>query len=202
MRPNKAGHICPNFIAGKRSLPQNVEVKENYLFELERNLELQAAGFLMQKDSLLLQSQIRTEQFQIGLLDRIRAEINQQICIQISDGPNVQGKVLEVASDHVCMQVGMKEFAIPIWAIGFISRLTNKTRQASILQSKWLFSSYLRSNLIEKNKLSIFIGKSIILNGIVISVFQDNFDLQNSEGKYSIPLSKITYISKDTCIND
>jgi len=35
-------------------------VKENYLFELERNLELQASGFLMQKDSLLLQSQIRT----------------------------------------------------------------------------------------------------------------------------------------------
>jgi len=58
-------------------------VKENYLFELERNLELQASGFLMQKDSLLLQSQIRTEQFQIGLFDRVRAKLNQEICVQI-----------------------------------------------------------------------------------------------------------------------
>ena len=64
------GHICPNFIEVIRELIQNTGVKDKYLFELERNLELQAAGFLMQKENILLQSQIRTEQFQINLFDR------------------------------------------------------------------------------------------------------------------------------------
>ncbi len=103
----------------------------------------------MQKDSLLLQSQIRTEQFQIGLFDRVRAKLNQEICVQIHEGPQIIGKALEVAFDHLCVQVGIKEFAIPIWSIGFVKGLTNKTRQATILQSKWNIGSYLRSNLIE-----------------------------------------------------
>jgi hypothetical protein len=177
-------------------------VKENYLFELERNLELQASGFLMQKDSLLLQSQIRTEQFQIGLFDRVRAKLNQEICVQIHEGPQIIGKALEVAFDHLCVQVGIKEFAIPIWSIGFVKGLTNKTRQATILQSKWSISSYLRSNLVEKNQLAVNIGKSIILTGKVVGVFQDNFDLQNIDEKYSIPIARITYISKDVDLND
>lgn len=177
-------------------------MKENYLFELERNLELQASGFLMQKDSHLLQSQIRTEQFQIRLFDRIRAQVNQEIQVQISDGTRILGKVLEVASDHLCLQVGMKEFTIPIWSVTYVNKLTNKTRQASILQSKWTFSSYLRSNLIEKNQLVVNLGELIIINGKVVGVFQDNFDIQNAETKYSIPISKIMFITKDIDIND
>jgi molybdopterin-binding protein len=196
------GHICPIYVAVELLIIQNAEVKENYLFELERNLELQASGFLMQKDSHLLQSQIRTEQFQIGLFDRVRAQVNQEISVQISDGTKISGKVLEVASDHLCLQVGMREFAIPIWAVTYVNRLTNKTRQASILQSKWTLSSYLRSSLIEKNQLSINLGKSITLNGKVVGVFQDNFDIQNDESKYSIPISRIMFSTKDVDIDD
>ena len=177
-------------------------VKENYLFELERNLELQASGFLMQKDSHLLQSQIRTEQFQIGLFERVRAKINQEICVQILEGPKIKGQVLEVAVDHLCIKISMKEFAIPIWSIDFITRLTNKTRPATILQSKWTFSSYLRSNLIEKNQLSVNIGKSGMITGKVVGVFLDNFDVGNVDEKYSIPIPRVNYISKDADLID
>lgn len=155
----------------------------------------------MQKDSLLLQSQIRTEQFQIGLFDRVRAKLNQEICVQIIEGPQIIGKALEVALDHLCVQVGMKEFAIPIWSIGFVKGSTNKTRQATILQSKWNISSYLRSNLIEKNQLVVNVGNSIILTGKVVGVFQDNFDLQNIDEKYSIPTSRVSFMSKDADLN-
>lgn len=176
-------------------------MNENYLFELERNLELQASGFLMQKESHLLQSQIRTEQFQISLFDRIRAQVNQEIQVQISDGARLWGKVLEVASDHICLQVGMKEFTIPIWSVSNVNKLTSTTRQASILQSKWTLNSYLRSNLIEKNQLVVNLGKSVTLSGKVVGVFQDNFDIQNGEIKYSILISRIIFISKDVDLN-
>jgi hypothetical protein len=56
--------------------------------------------------------------------------------------------------------------------------------------------------LIEKNQLAVNIGKSIILTGKVVGVFQDNFDLQNIDEKYSIPISRVTYMSKDVNLND
>ena len=88
------GHICPNFIEVIRELIQNTGVKDKYLFELERNLELQAAGFLMQKESILLQSQIRTEQFQINLFDRLRSVISKEVCIEINELKTITGKLL------------------------------------------------------------------------------------------------------------
>ena len=92
-------------------------MKEKYLFELERNLELQASGFLMQKDNLLLQSQLRTEHFQIKMLDRIRAMQNNELILDVLDLGNIKGILKEVASDHICLEVGQKEIIIPTWSI-------------------------------------------------------------------------------------
>lgn len=84
-------------------------MREKYLFELERNLELQASGFLMQKDSLLLQSQLRTEYFQIKMLDRIRAMQNTDIILDVLDLGNIKDILKEVASDHICLEVEQKK---------------------------------------------------------------------------------------------
>ena len=81
-------------------------MNDNYLFELERNLELQAASFLMQKDSISLQSQIRTERFQQTLFDRLRAKVNQVITIEIKAIEVFTGILLEVVAGHICLETG------------------------------------------------------------------------------------------------
>ena len=125
-------------------------MKEKYLFELERNLELQASGFLMQKDNLLLQSQLRTEHFQIKMLDRIRAMQNNELILDVLDLGNIKGILKEVASDHICLEVGQKEIIIPTWSIQWSKSLIKMSKSATMLQSKWNLQSLLRSVLIEK----------------------------------------------------
>ena len=191
------GHICPNFIEVIRELIQNTGVKDKYLFELERNLELQAAGFLMQKESILLQSQIRTEQFQINLFDRLRSVISKEVCIEINELKTIIGKLCEVASDHICVELGQKELTFPVQSIQAIRNLGNRTKSASVLQSKWNFQSFLRSNLIEKKQVAICIGKSNILSGTISAVYLDHFDLLNNQSTISIFTHSVIYVSKD-----
>ena len=191
------GHICPNSIEVIRELIQNTGVKDKYLFELERNLELQAAGFLMQKESILLQSQIRTEQFQINLFDRLRSDISKEVCIEINELKTITGKLCEVASDHICVELGQKELTFPVQSIQAIRNLGNRTKSASVLQSKWNFQSFLRSNLIEKKQVAICIGKSNILSGTISAVYLDHFDLFNYQSTISIFNHCVIYVSKD-----
>ena len=191
------GHICPNFIEVIRELIQNTGVKDKYLFELERNLELQAAGFLMQKESILLQSQIRTEQFQINLFDRLRSDISKEVCIEINELKTITGKLCEVASDHICVELGQKELTFPVQSIQAIRNVGNRTKSASVLQSKWNFQSFLRSNLIEKKQVAICIGKSNILSGTISAVYLDHFDLLNNQSTISIFTHSVIYVSKD-----
>lgn len=191
------GHICPNFIEVIQELIQNTGVKDKYLFELERNLELQAAGFLMQKESILLQSQIRIEQFQINLFDRLRSDISKEVCIEINELNTITGKLCEVASDHICIELDQKELTFPVQSIQAIRNLGNRTKSASVLQSKWNFQSFLRSNLIEKKQVAICIGKSNVLSGTISAVYLDHFDLLNDQSTISIFTHCVIYVSKD-----
>ena len=177
-------------------------MKEKYLFELERNLELQASGFLMQKDNLLLQSQLRTEHFQIKMLDRIRAMQNNELILDVLDLGNNKGIVKEVASDHICLEVGQKEIIIPRWSIQWSKSLIKMSKSATMLQSKWNLQSLLRSVLIEKLDIIVCLRKDNLLNGQITNVYFDHFDMLSEKNIYSIQFSTVKYISKDRDLND
>jgi hypothetical protein len=197
-----SGHICPKDIELSLNLAHNAQVKEKYLFELERNLELQASGFLMQKDSLLLQSQLRTEHFQIKMLDRIRAMQNNELILDVLDLGNIKGILKEVASDHICLEVGQKEIIIPIWSIQWGKSLIKTSKNATMLQSKWNLQSLLRSALIEKLDIIVCLRKDNLLNGQITNVYLDHFDMVSEKNTYSIQFSTVKYISKDRDLND
>lgn len=177
-------------------------MKEKYLFELERNLELQASGFLMQKDNLLLQSQLRTEYFQIKMLDRIRAMQNNELILDVLDLGNIKGILKEVASDHICLEVGQKEIIIPTWSIQWSRSLIKTSKSATMLQSKWNLQSLLRSVLIEKLDIIVCLRKDNLLNGQITTVYLDHFDMISEKNIYSIQFSTVKYISKDRDLND
>ena len=177
-------------------------MKEKYLFELERNLELQSSGFLMEKDNLLLQSQLRTEHFQIKMLDRIRAMQNNELILDVLDLGNIKGIVKEVASDHICLEVGQKEIIIPTWSIQWSRSLIKTSKSATMLQSKWNLQSLLRSVLIEKLAIIVCLRKDNLLNGQITNVYFDHFDMLSEKNIYSIQFSTVKYISKDRDLND
>ncbi len=177
-------------------------MNDNYLFELERNLELQASSFLMQKDGFSVQSQIRTEHFQQNLFDRLRTKANSEITIEVKSRDNFTGILLEIASDHICLEIGEKELAIPNWSIQAIKDLGNKSIQPTILQSKWNFQSFLRSNQLEQNQIVVHLEKNKAIGGIINGVYLDHFDLSCINSIVSINNLNLIYISKNRDISD
>ena len=177
-------------------------MNDNYLFELERNLELQATSFLMQKDSFSIQSQIRTEHFQQTLFDRLRAKANKVITIEVKFLDNFTGILLEIAADHICLEIGEKEVAIPIWSIQAIKDLGNKSIPPTILQSKWNFQSFLRSNQMEQNQIVVHLESKKVISGKILGVYLDHFDLSCNNSVISFFNQNVAYISKERDIND
>ena len=177
-------------------------VNDNYLFELERNLELQATSFLMQKDGFSVQSQIRTEHFQQNLFDRLRTKVNSEITIEVKSRDNFTGILLEIASDHICLEIGEKELAIPNWSIQSIKDLGRKSIPPTILQSKWNFQSFLRSNQMEQNQIAVHLESKKVISGKILGVYLDHFDLSCNNSVISFFNQNVTYISKDRDIND
>ena len=196
------GHICPIWVEPNEPLINNAEVNDNYLFELERNLELQATSFLMQKDNLSLQSQIRTEHFQQTLFDRLRTKANKELTIEVRLLANLTGILLEIAADHICLEIGEKEIIIPNWSIQAIKDLGNKSIQPTILQSKWNLQSFLRSNQLEQNQIVVHLESNKAISGRIIGVYLDHFDLSCTNSVISINNSNLVYISKDRDISD
>ena len=174
----------------------------NYLFELERNLELQASSFLMQKDGFSVQSQIRTEHFQQNLFDRLRTKVNSEITIEVKSRDNFTGILLEIASDHICLEIGEKELAIPNWSIQAIKDLGRKSIPPTFLQSKWNFQSFLRSNQMEQNQIAVHLESKKVISGKILGVYLDHFDLSCNNSVISFFNQNVTHISKDRDIND
>lgn len=177
-------------------------VNDNYLFELERNLELQATSFLMQKDGFSVQSQIRTEHFQQNLFDRLRTKVNSEITIEVKSRDNFTGILLEIASDHICLEIGEKELAIPNWSIQAIKDLGRKSTPPTFLQSKWNFQSFLRSNQMEQNQIAVHLESKKVISGKILGVYLDHFDLSCNNSVISFFNQNVAYISKGRDIND
>lgn len=177
-------------------------MNDNYLFELERNLELQATSFLMQKDGFSVQSQIRTEHFQQNLFDRLRTKVNSEITIEVKSRDNFTGTLLEIASDHICLEIGEKELAIPNWSIQAIKDLGRKSTPPTILQSKWNFQSFLRSNQMEQNQIAVHLESKKVISGKILGVYLDHFDLSCNNSVISLFNQNVAYVSKGRDIND
>lgn len=177
-------------------------VNDNYLFELERNLELQATSFLMQKDGFSVQSQIRTEHFQQNLFDRLRTKVNSEITIEVKSRDNFTGILIEIASDHICLEIGEKELAIPNWSIQAIKDLGRKSIPPTFLQSKWNFQSFLRSNQMEQNQIAVHLESKKVISGKILGVYLDHFDLGCNNSVISFFNQNVAYVSKGRDIND
>ena len=177
-------------------------MNDNYLFELERNLELQASSFLMQKDGFSVQSQIRTENFQQNLFDRLRTKVNSEITIEVKSRDNFTGILLEIASDHICLEIGEKELAIPNWSIQAIKDLGRKSIPPTFLQSKWNFQSFLRSNQMEQNQIAVHLESKKVISGKILGVYLDHFDLGCNNSVISFFNQNVAYVSKGRDIND
>jgi hypothetical protein len=172
-------------------------MNQQYLFELERNLELQASGFLLQKQAHQLKSQIRTESFQINILDRLRININKVVEMKLISNEIISGKLIEVASDHLCLENNLKEIVIPLVSVLQFNYLSTETKPATMIQAKWNLQSCLRSLMIEKQLVVLKTLNQSCISGKVNGVFKDHFDFMVLKQRITFRFESIFYLTRD-----
>jgi hypothetical protein len=146
-----------------------------------------------------------------GILFTLSNETNYgSICITIAIISAVLNQIINITYDYHNLKhsidhnntTGEKEYAFPVEVIQFIKNVIHKSQIATLLQSKWNFQSYLRSALIEKKQVSIYLIQAKIFSGTVSAVYQDHFDLKLDNSRLSIFNGSVIYISKERDFDD
>ncbi len=166
-----------------------------YFEQLEKNLELQASGFLMQKETRNLESQIRTEVVQYELSERLRFNLGSEISFIAKELGNIVGVLEEVNTDHfVTKSFNINTIYSMAKVISF-DTLALSTRKPNNLESKWNLASALRSLMITKIGIKLVLEGNQVFSGIVVSILKDHFDVKCGQVIKSISYVNIISVS-------
>jgi len=172
-----------------------------YLNELERNLEIQAHSFLLQKEDSLFESQTRTEFNQILLVNRLKSQIGKFTKVYLSD-LSLFGEIIEISMDHLVVEENDFRYLIKMNQILYLENLTNWNCKLTRFEEKWNFKSSLRDLLLKKTIFQIKITNGQILHGYINNCFNDHFDLITDCKSISIQNNNVSWIKfKDIAEN-
>lgn len=172
-----------------------------YLNELERNLEIQAHSFLLQKEDSLFESQTRTEFNQILLVNRLKSQIGKFTKVYLTD-LSLFGEIIEISMDHLVVEENEFRYLIKMNQILYLENLTNWNCNLTRFEEKWNFKSSLRDLLLKKTIIQIKITNGQILHGYINNCFNDHFDLITDCKSTSIQTNHVSWIKfKDNSEN-
>lgn len=172
-----------------------------YLNELERNLEIQAHSFLLQKEDSLFESQTRTEFNQILLVNRLKSQIGKFTKVYLTD-LSLFGEIIEISMDHLVVEENEFRYLIKMNQILYLENLTNWNCNLTRFEEKWNFKSSLRDLLLKKTIIQIKITNGQILLGYINNCFNDHFDLMTDCKSISIQTNHLLWIKfKDNAEN-
>jgi len=165
-----------------------------YFEQLEKNLELQASAFLMQKETRNLESQIRTEVIQYEISERLRFNLGNDISFTIKEIGNIVGILKEVNNDHFVTNSFNVDTIYSIAKILSFDNLALSTQKPNNLESKWTLASALRSLMMNKTAIKLVLEGNQIFSGLVVSILKDHFDIKCGKVIKSLSYSDIVSV--------
>lgn len=157
-----------------------------FLSQIEKNIEVQAAGILAYKREDRAFSEARGELAQILLSDRIRAKINENITLNINQIGAVSGIVLQVFSDHLLLIVNSKIWLIDLNHIKVLSRLDRSIKKPNPLEVNWSKISTLRDWMVDLASVTLNTSTGEIFTGTIHKLYKDHLDIKISSEIFTI----------------
>ena len=164
-----------------------------YLKDLERNLEIQAHSYLLQKEDVLFESQTRTELNQVCLVNRLKPHIGQIKKFYLAD-MNFYAKILEVCTDHIVVEESNFNYLIKINQILGVNNLDLINSKLAKFEEKWNFKSNLRKLMIEKKSLNIRTVNQKHFTGKLSNFFSDHIDLSTNSEILTLQIDAIQWV--------
>ena len=172
-----------------------------YLNELERNLEIQAHSYLLQKDDFLFESQTRAELNQITLLNRLKSHIGQYKNFYLLD-QNIYAKIKEVCTEFILVSENNFDYLIKINQILGVEQLDYDNSKLTRFEEKWNLKSSLRELMLKKVVVQIKMINQQQFQGTLINFFNDHFDLLTNIGSLSLQINSIICVKYKTEIEN
>jgi len=163
-----------------------------YLNELERNLEIQAHSYLLQKDDALFESQTRVELNQVCLVSRLKSHVGLFKKFFLSD-LNLFAKIIEIGLEYVLVEEHGFKYLIKVNQILGVSNLSCINSKLSRFEEKWNFKSCLRDLMLRKIQVQIKLVNQQYFQGTLNNLFKDHFDLLTNKEIISLNLDSISW---------
>lgn len=163
-----------------------------YLNELERNLEIQAHSYLLQKDDALFESQTRVEFNQVCLVSRLKSHVGLVKKIFLTD-LNLFAKILEIGVEYVLVEEQGFKYLIKVNQILGVDNLSCTNSKLSRFEEKWNFKSCLRDLMLRKTQVQIKMINQQYFQGTLNNLFKDHFDLLTNKEIISFNLDSILW---------
>ena len=164
-----------------------------YINELERNLEIQAHSYLLQKDDSLFESQTRTELNQVTLVNRLKAHIGQFKMFYVVD-KNIYAKIIEICAEFVLLEELQFRYLININQLLGVEKLSNLNSRLTRFEEKWNLKSSLRDLMLRKVVVQIKMMNQQQVQGILTNFFKDHFDLVTNNGTLTLQTNLVTWV--------
>ena len=171
-------------------------MSDKYLFELEKNLTLQANSLLLQKDDIEIQHQIRVEFNQLSLIEKFKANIEKDLIIGIGNDYVIYGKLIEVNIDHVVIVQESFKYFLNFKKICFVQGLENIFKKLNHLESKWNFKSLLNQKQNSKKVILFEKSNQFRVQGLITNIFMDHITLKVLNEEIIINLDDILLIKE------
>lgn len=190
------GIFCPILLGKKLTLFHDRRVSDKYLFELEKNLTLQANSLLLQKDDRETQHQIRVEFNQLSLIEKFKANIEKDLIIGLGNDYVIHGKLIEVNIDHVVIVQEIFKYFLNYKKICFVQGLENTFKKLNHLESKWNFKSLLNQKQNSKKVIHFEKSNQFKVQGLITNIFMDHITLRVLNEETIINLDDIILIKE------
>jgi hypothetical protein len=152
----------------------------SFLSQIEKNIEVQAAGILAFKREDRALSEARGELAQILLSDRLRAKVNENISLDINRIGTVNGIVKQVFSDHLLLITNSKIWLIDLLHIKILSRLDRSVKKPNPIEVNWSKISTLRDWMIDLANVTFYTSDGEILSGTMHKLYKDHLDIKTA----------------------
>lgn len=164
-----------------------------YLNDLERNLEIQAHSYLLQKDDSLFESQTRVELNQVSLVNRLKSHIGQFKKFYLSD-LNIYAKILEINMESILVENEGFKYLIRVNQILGVNNLSYTNLKLTRFEEKWSLKSSLRDLMLRKIPVQFKLVNQQYLQGTLNNFFNDHLDLLTNLETVSLNINSILWV--------
>jgi hypothetical protein len=168
-----------------------IQMQNDFLSQVEKNIEVQAAGLIAVEREDRAFSEARGELAQIELTDRLRAKANEDIYFQLKKLGWFKGQLKQVFADHFLVATINKLWLVPLSSLLAVSGLTRAMKKPNPIEARWNQLSSYRDWVIDQTQVRVQLIDGESIYGELLKLYKDHFELKTQAELVAINYSSV-----------